>query len=39
LRLSECSAADGSSLVRSLEGRTFLVLKLLTRLHAHPPPE
>ena len=39
LRLSECPAADGSSLVRSLESRTCLVLKLLTRLHAHPPPE
>ena len=26
-------------IVRSMESRTFLVLKLLTRLHAHPPPE
>ena len=39
LRLSESTTADQSSLVRSLESRTFLVLKLLTRLHSHPPPE
>lgn len=38
LRLSE-STPDESSLVRSVESRTFLVLRLLTRLHAHPPPE
>ena len=39
LRLSESTTADESSQVRSVESRTFLVLKLLTRLHAHPPPD
>ncbi len=39
LRLVEPTTAEQRSLVRSVESRTFLVLKLLTRLHAHPPPE
>jgi four helix bundle protein len=39
LRLSESSTADQSSLVRSVQSRTFLVLKLITRLHANPPPD
>jgi four helix bundle protein len=39
LRLIEPTARDESSFVRSVESRTFLMLKLLTRLHAHPPPE
>ena len=38
LRLVEPTTAEQRSLVRSMESRTFLVLKLLTRLHAHPPP-
>ena len=38
LRLVEPSTAEQRSLVRSVQSRTFLVLKLLTRLHAHPPP-
>src|SRR3989442_15244010 len=39
LRLVEPSTAEEHSLIRSLQSRTILVLKLLTRLHAHPPPE
>ena len=39
LRFVESTTAEQRSLVRSVESRTFLVLKLLTRLHAHPPPE
>ena len=39
LRLVEPTTAVQRSLVRSMESRTFLVLKLLTRLHAHPLPE
>jgi four helix bundle protein len=39
LRLIEITTAEEHSLTRSLQSRTFLVLKLLTRLHAHPPPD
>jgi four helix bundle protein len=39
LRLIEPTTSEEHSLVQSLQSRTFLVLKLLTRLHAHPPPE
>ena len=39
LGLVEPTTAEQRCLVRSVESRTFLVLKLLTRLHAHPPPE
>ena len=38
LRLLE-PTADEPGLVRSLQSRTALVLKLLTRLHTHPPPD
>jgi len=38
LRLVEPATVEERSLVRSLQSRTILVLKLLTRLHAHPPP-
>ena len=38
LRLVDPTTAEGHSLMRSLQSRTILVLKLLTRLHAHPPP-
>jgi four helix bundle protein len=39
LRLIEARTPEEYSLVSSLKSRGFLVLKLLTRLHAHPPPE
>jgi len=39
LRLVEPTTGEQRCFVRSLESRAFLVLKLLTRLHAHPPPE
>ena len=39
LRLIESTTAEHLGLVRSLQSRTTLVLKLLTRLHTHPPPD
>ena len=39
LRLVELTGLKHRSLVGSLRSRTILVLKLLTRLHAHPPPD
>ena len=39
LRLVDPATSEERSLIRSLRSRTILVLKLLTRLHAHPPPE
>jgi four helix bundle protein len=39
LRLIEPTTADEPGFVRSLQSRTILVLKLLTRLHTHPPPD
>ena len=39
LRLLESKTDEERSSVSSLCSRTILVLKLLTRLHAHPPPD
>src|SRR2546425_13203180 len=39
LPLIEPTTAEEHILIRSLHSRTVLVLKLLTRLHAHPAPE
>ena len=39
LRLVDPATPEERSLIRSLQSRMILVLKLLTRLHAHPPPE
>ena len=39
LRQVDSQTPEQHSLLSSLQNRTILVLKLLTRLHSHPPPE
>src|SRR6201988_5558855 len=39
LRLVKPGTDDERSLVRALQSRTILFLKLLSRLHANPPPD
>lgn len=39
LRLVEPAAPAQRSELRSLQSRTVLILKLLNRLYAHPPPD
>ncbi|HYT82632.1 MAG TPA: four helix bundle protein [Gemmatimonadales bacterium] len=39
LRLVEPATPAQRSALRSLQGRTMFVLKLISRLYAHPPPD
>src|SRR6266480_4895054 len=39
LRLVKPTTEEDCRLVRSLQSRTVLVLKMLNRLYAHPPPD
>ena len=39
LRLLKPATEEGRRLIRSLQSRTVLVLKMLNRLYAHPPPD
>lgn len=39
LRLVDQSSATQAQHVRSLQNRTVLILKMITRLYEHPPPD
>jgi four helix bundle protein len=39
LRLVDATRPDQGSQLRSLQVRTVLILKLINRLYAHPPPD